>query len=272
MSLTSILEKSHCHALHFSKRMKPGSTVEPLSIEVGYVEELHAYFKQTLDLWTPGSIARFEDYLGLLEAGPGQGHELFNWLAEEATLDQLKWFLQQESAGEAGFGDLVALTLVGMPLQPKMEMASNFWDEMGNGHRNNVHDLLLRNLMSFLDCPPTITTTCREPLMLANYMTAIALNRRFAYHSVGALGVIEMTAPGRVTKIDEALTRLNVPKEYRVYFKLHGTLDIKHSQCWNREVIEPLWNQHGQEMMLGAFTRLSIGSLCFATYCEHFGI
>ena len=41
--------------------------------------------------------------------GPGQHDQLFPWLAEHATLDELRWLLRQEVAGEAGFDDLVAL-------------------------------------------------------------------------------------------------------------------------------------------------------------------
>ena len=35
-------------------------------------------------------------------------------------------------------------------------------------------------------------------------MVALAINRRYAYHAIGALDVIEMTAPGRVSqKVNE---------------------------------------------------------------------
>ena len=37
------------------------------------------------------------------QVGPGQGDPLFPWLAEEASRDELRWFFEQEAAGEAGF-------------------------------------------------------------------------------------------------------------------------------------------------------------------------
>ena len=46
----------------------------------------------------------------------GQGDPLFPWLAEKAGADQLRWFFEQEAAGEAGFDDLVAYTQVKLPL------------------------------------------------------------------------------------------------------------------------------------------------------------
>src|ERR1043165_9286439 len=45
-----------------------------------------------------GFVAWFED---LKQTGPGQGDELFPWIAEQASRDELRWFLEQEAGGEA---------------------------------------------------------------------------------------------------------------------------------------------------------------------------
>jgi len=80
---------------------------------------------------TPDAFVRwFEE---LRATGPGQGDPLFPWLAQTASLAEMKWFLAQEVAGEAGFDDLLALTQVKMPVQAKLELARNYWDEMGRG-------------------------------------------------------------------------------------------------------------------------------------------
>ena len=50
-----------------------------------------------------GFIAWFEQ---LKHTGPGQGDPLFPWLATTASIEQIRWFLFQEVAGEAGFEDL----------------------------------------------------------------------------------------------------------------------------------------------------------------------
>ena len=79
----------------------------------------------------------------LKETGPGQDDPLFPWLAEEATLDEIRWFLDQEAAGEAGFDDLVAMTQVKLPARAKMELARNYWDEMGRGNIKGMHGPML---------------------------------------------------------------------------------------------------------------------------------
>ena len=141
-----------------------------------------------------GFIAWFEE---LDRTGPGQGDPLFPWLAETATMDEFRWFLTQEVAGEAGFEDLTALTQVRLPQQPKLELARNYWDEMGRGNPKGMHGPMLEVLAHNLGLAPTVETTVWESLALANTMSGLAASRRYAYHSVGALGVIEQTAPGR---------------------------------------------------------------------------
>ena len=65
----------------------------------------------------------------------------------------MKWFLQQEVAGEAGFDDLVAMTQVKLPCRAKLEMARNYWDEMGQGHGPAMHGALLDRLVETRERP-----------------------------------------------------------------------------------------------------------------------
>jgi hypothetical protein len=212
---------------------------------------------------------------GLKFCGPGQGDPLFPWLAEKAGLEDMRWFLQQEVAGEAGFDDLLALTQVKMPIGPKLEMARNYWDEMGRGAEKATHGPLLSRLADHLDLAPTIETTEPEPLALGNLMVALAVNRRFAFQSVGALGVIELTAPTRAVYVVDALDRLGISKKESHYFALHAVLDVKHSQAWNAEVLEPLVAEdprRAKAIAEGALLRLAAGKACFERYRAHFNI
>ena len=88
------------------------------------------------------------------------------------------------------------LSQVKLPARAKLELARNYWDEMGRGNPKGMHGPMLEALVDALELEPTIETTVWESLALANAMTAMATTRRYAYHAVGALGVIELTAPG----------------------------------------------------------------------------
>ena len=211
----------------------------------------------------------------LREDGPGQNDPLFPWLATTADMSQMRWFLGQEVAGEAGFDDLVALTQVRFPVTPKLEMARNYWDEMGRGHEHGMHGGMLVNTAREFELRTAMEETVWEALALANVMAGLAANRRYAYHSIGALGVIEMTAPGRVSLVNEGLKRLGVSAEGRQYFQLHAGLDVRHSEAWNKNVIYPLVRADiatARAIAEGAIMRLRCGERCFVRYREEFGI
>ena len=209
----------------------------------------------------------------LKETGPGQGDKLFPWLAEHANREDMLWFLTQEVAGEAGFDDLLAMTQVKMPVTAKLEMARNYWDEMGRGRETAMHGPLLEKLASYLDIDAKPELVVAESLALGNAMLAVARSRRYCFQSIGALGVIEMTAPTRACFIDAGLKRLRIPGKKRLYFTLHAILDIKHSEGWNREVLRSLVEMDprcAQAIAEGAIIRLWHGARCFDRYREHF--
>lgn len=221
---------------------------------------------------TDGFMRWFE---ALRESGPGQGDPLFPWLAEHATMQQMRWFLAQEIGGEAGFDDLVALTQVGFDDRPKLEMARNYWDEMGRGNPKGMHGPMLSDAARELDVVANPRTTVWQALALSNLMAGLAHNRHYAYQSVGALGAIEMTAPGRVTLVNAGLRRLGVSTLGRRYFQLHAGLDVKHSEEWNQEVLRPLVAEHprcARALAEGALLRLTFGQRCFASYRRHLGV
>jgi hypothetical protein len=214
-------------------------------------------------------------YENLRESGPGQNDALFPWLAERAERAAMGWFIEQEAAGEAGFEDLLALTQLKLPVRAKLEMARNFWDEMGRGDGRGMHGPMLERLVVGLGLAPRPETTVWQSLALANLMSALALNRRYAWQSIGALGIIELTAPGRVAFVARGLRRLGIAADLRRYFDLHAVLDVRHAEAWNREVVRPLVEADPALMRPiaeGALMRLAAGARCFERYRAEFGL
>ncbi len=243
--------------------------------EIEFVEALRRAIGP-LTASAPSDADAFIDWFeALKENGPGQGDLLFPFLARAASREQMKWFLWQEVAGEAGFDDLLAMTQVKMPEQAKLEMARNFWDEMGRGCAKGMHGPMLVRLADYFDLAPSPDDVVPESLALGNTMIALARHRRYAFHSVGALGVIEMTAPTRAGFVDRGLRRLGVPAKKRHYFALHAVLDVKHSAAWNREVVRTLVaedNRRARAIAEGAMMRLWHGARCFERYRREFGV
>ncbi|HVQ07647.1 MAG TPA: iron-containing redox enzyme family protein [Allosphingosinicella sp.] len=240
-----------------------------LRLEGAFLEELRAEVADEAAAAPrdrAGFLAWFER---LKDTGPGQGDPLFPWLAEQASLDEMRWFLTQEAAGEAGFDDLVAYAQVKLPARAKLELARNYWDEMGRGNIKGMHGPMLDVLVEALALKPDIDTTVWESLALANAMTAMATTRRYAFHAIGALGAIELTAPGRAAATASGLRRLGLSGKERHYFDLHAVLDVKHSEAWNEEAIGPLVAEDPRRapaLAEGALIRLKCGARCFERY------
>jgi pyrroloquinoline quinone (PQQ) biosynthesis protein C len=221
----------------------------------------------------PGSFPDGTSFAAWFESlathGPGQNHPLFDWLEAHATMPQMRWFLTQEAAGEAGFEDLLACTQVKLPPQAKLECARNYWDEMGHGKESAMHGQMLERMVRGLDLKPAINDTVWESLALSNAMLGLALTRRYTYQSLGALGVIELTAPARVKKVSGGMRRLGLDGRMRAYFDLHAALDVSHARAWIREIIRPLVDADPTCAPLiaeGALMRLYCGARCFDRY------
>ena len=242
---------------------------EMLHLEGAFVEALRGdAAERASDVPTDpeGFVAWFE---GLEATGPGQHDPLFDWLEQHADLDRMRWYLTQEAAGEAGFDDLTAFVQVKLPVRIKLELARNYWDEMGRGNAKGMHGPMLHRLVERLDLQGDIENTVWESLALANAMTAMATRRDYAWHALGALGVIELTAPGRSAAVAAGLKRLKVSAKDRLYFDLHAVLDVKHSKAWNAEAIAPAVAEDPARAVAiaeGALIRLQCGARCFERY------
>ncbi len=236
------------------------------------------YLRAGVAYLLPAPALNAEDFIKWFEAlcntGPGQQHALFDWLAQHASMADMRWFLTQEAAGEAGFDDLLAYTQVKLPTQAKLECARNYWDEMGHGKQSAMHGQMLDNMVSELGLQPSIDTTVWQALALSNTMLGLALNRRYTYQSIGALGVIELTAPSRVKKVSAGMKRLGLNGRMRAYFDLHAALDVSHARAWIREIIAPMVHADpacATHIAEGALMRLVCGERCFKRYSAELG-
>lgn len=245
--------------------------MQMLRLEGAFVDELRAEVAGDLSS-VPEKAPEFVSWFeALKDSGPGQNHPVFTWLAETATEGQMRWFLTQEAAGEAGFDDLVAMTQVKLPFGPKIELAENYWDEMGRGQYRGIHGLLLGELVESMGINPEIDTTVWESLALANAMTAMASTRRYAWLSVGALGVVELTAPWRCVHVSAGLKRLGYGQRERLYYDLHSHIDVKHSATWNKNALLPLVEEdprRARAIAEGALIRMRCAQRCFERYSE----
>jgi pyrroloquinoline quinone (PQQ) biosynthesis protein C len=194
----------------------------------------------------------------------GVTHPLFGFLADEASFEQLRCFSAQETPFDIHFGDLVALLLPGVHGGQKIELAQNFWDEMGNGRVEVTHRQLRLNMMRRVGIPldgylTDIDWFWLEELRLANMYFQTSADRRLAPQAVGMLLATELVVPGRIDRQIDGWRRVGLTDEEMHYLLEHVTVDVAHAQGWLDHVVAPLAASHPElmpEVAIGVLRRL----------------
>ena len=167
-------------------------------------------------------------------------HDLYAYVACEADRGAIEWFLRMEAAGEAAFDDLVALAQVGTRGEVKLEMAQNYWDEMGNGKSHKVHTHMFYRLVEDLGIEaPAAHELPWQVLSGVNVMLWSAIPRRNAFRAQGALGAVELLAPQRCTRLVHGALRVGIAKRTMLYYGAHAIIDVGHAEGWLAHVVRP---------------------------------
>ena len=167
--------------------------------------------------------------------------DAYRFLARSASLDELRAFLSLEGGPDGGFDDLVAACQVGLDGGAKLELARNYWDEMGNGVAGDVHTELHRRMCRALglEAVPRPEQPI-EALDRAALGSVLATNRALQPEMVGALGLIELQAGPRCRQVVEGLRRVGAPADAFPFYEVHAAVDPKHGKDWVDHVVAPL--------------------------------
>ena len=190
-------------------------------------------------------------------------HPFYNeFLAKHAKSEHIASYITQESTLDPRFDDILAMMQIGLPTQQKIELANNYYDEMGNGKPELVHSYLFKKAMVALGIDDNYIKENRleAALVCGNLSAALAISRRHFYKAVGYYGVTEYMAPRRFKHVVNAWKRNNLPDVGIVYHDLHITIDAGHANGWFNNVVVPCINedpQIGIEIAQGALMRLN---------------
>ncbi|MDP9126330.1 MAG: iron-containing redox enzyme family protein [Pseudomonadota bacterium] len=211
-------------------------------------------------------VAQFADWAtARIQAHDGNvDHPLFAFLRDHATRAQLIEFQHQETPFDIYFGDIIALMLPGVYGPLKMELVSNYFDEMGCGDDGMVHRTLRLHMMEIIGLDPAavkhdLDAFCLPQLRLANMYFDAVVNRDKLYQAIGMLLATELMVPGRLEYQIDGWKRIGLAEESMLYLQLHTTVDVKHAEGWLRNVVVPLLERHPaamSAMALGMYRRL----------------
>lgn len=190
--------------------------------------------------------------------------DAYRWLAAEASWDELVGFLALEGGPDAGFDDLVAACQVGLHGSTKLELAVNYWDEMGNGDGDAVHTVLHDRLVEAVRMP---RVPVDEQPVSALARTALggllATNRWLQPEMLGALGLIELQAGPRCRLVLQAFDRLGAPADAYPFYEVHAEVDPRHGKDWVEKAIRPYVAEHPElaaRVVRGALWRSAVNA------------
>ena len=189
---------------------------------------------------------------------------IYKWLAREASWTEVVRFLALEGGPDAGFDDLVATCQVGLSGPAKMELATNYWDEMGDGSPDDVHTTLHGRLAKAIDMP--VIPLDEQPvsaLARSAFGGLLATNRWLQPEMLGALGLIELQAGPRCRLVLQAFDRCGAPEAAYPFYEVHAEVDPRHGKDWLDNAIEPTVRDYpdwGERIVRGALWRSAVNA------------
>lgn len=191
----------------------------------------------------------------------------YRWLAREASWPELVHFLALEGGPDGGFDDLVAACQVGLSGSAKLELAKNYWDEMGNGEPAAVHTVLHQRVVDALAMPRVPRGEQPvEALERSALGGLLATNRWLQPEMLGALGLLELQAGPRCRLVLQAFDRLGAPQAAYPFYEEHATVDPRHGRDWVDNAVVPTvaqWPEWGPRIVKGAWWRSSVNLAFF---------
>jgi hypothetical protein len=207
---------------------------------------------------------------------PASRHRLYqNFLKDDATVDDFRFFMAQETNLDPRFDDILALMQVGTDGAEKMEIAGNYWDEMGNGTSGDVHTAMFAETLTAIgvDQDYVAANLLSEARISGNLSAALSLSRRHYYKAVGFFAVTEYLVPRRFKCLTEGWRRNSLPEPGIRYHDLHIGIDAVHASGWFKNVVAPIVEKNpetGREIANGAMMRLSSSLRYMDALMEHF--
>lgn len=190
-------------------------------------------------------------YLSVNEDYKVSAEPFFNYFSKKASIEELALYLIFEQQVDGSFDDIVALAQLGLQGKAKMILAENYWDEMGNGNARDVHtDMFATSvsyLRSLLEKSPRaeryLSVLDHTPTAIfanGNMLLMYATRRKFIPKLLGAIAILENTAPHRFKSTVSLMKKHQLPEDVLRYHEVHVCCDCRHGEDLLEHVLLPL--------------------------------
>lgn len=242
-------------------------------------QSFHSFIKEKFltDVTAWDTSLPAEEYIDYLKQLIGD-HSSFNhrffteFVAKFASKEDLRFYLAQESSPR--FDDLLALIQIGNPMPMKMELARNYWDEMGKGNFNHVHAAMFAKVLQYFDVTTeyALEKVLVSSLVSDNLSAMLAIYRENYAYAIGFLAVTEYCVPLRFNYFIKGCQRLGVCNDVLAYHILHTDIDGEHAEGWFREIVVPMIKRSpdiANKITEGALLKLNSSTYFFDGILEH---
>jgi pyrroloquinoline quinone (PQQ) biosynthesis protein C len=181
-------------------------------------------------------------YRHLISMHQASDHPFYrDFLENRATLEDVRFYLAQETVLDPRFDDILALLIMGADGPEKMELVGNLWDELGNGQPADVHTAVFSDTLGEIGVTPSFIANniMLESMVCGNVSAALALSKRHYYKAIGYFGVTEYLTPRRFRSFVVGCKRLDLPKAAYRYHDMHIQIDARHGPAWFKNILVP---------------------------------
>ncbi len=241
-----------------------------LSREMGLIDP--AALPQRAEDFEPWYRMRFRDQVAAAES-------LFEDLTHHASLEELSVYVLYEEQVDGRFDDVIAMAQMGLKGAAKVALAANYWDEMGEGDATKMHTRLFCESVEYFR--KAISDTCfghlvqptTEALANGNLLLMLSLRRNHCVKLMGALTLLEHSAPRRFARVVQGMRRLGVPEDVIYYHEMHVKIDAKHGDDLLNQVVLPMLRERPDltaEVAAGVQLRLQVANRYYAMLTDVF--
>lgn len=179
-----------------------------------------------------------------LMAHPVNQHAIYHYLEQDASLDDIKYFISIESILNLEFFDYLALSVVGVSSRARNEIMRNLWDESGRGsvkhHHTNQFLSVLNSLGIEYNRQQVTEKMTWEALAGINLFSYLSRYPAQKMKYFGLLAATELLDPPHYSRLLRGLRRHQAKQKIDLtYYLEHESLDVAHGSSWLSKVILP---------------------------------
>lgn len=183
-------------------------------------------------------------------------HNIFKSM-DDANKEQLAEYMWAENLCDLTFVHILGFLMQGVFGSSGIEIANNYYDEIGNADEERFHIKLRKNMMKNVGLPSVdegwkFDSYDTFELIHFNTYCANGFKKELRMRLIGMMYATEFLVPPQLERAITCWKRVGLSDDELEYMLIHVIGDVEHSEGWANEVVIPLvdGNRELQEQIL----------------------